>query len=168
MCKWYNEMDCYILLPTEPQNSFNTDKINRRQLLESSFRNYAAVFDKVKIVIPDSQAKDHYLNFPHICNPQQTSSHPDLSAIFYNATSDAIFIGHADMVDFPISLLTNLVKSYNGELFLGYDSNKSQKKNIQFGIYNKSLIAKTSQPALSNSKARTLIPIPTQLQHFSF
>ena len=144
MCKWYKEMECYIVVPTQPAGKFTTDKIAERALLEQSFRNYAAVFDKVKIVITKSQAKEHYLNFPHICQSDEYVTKVDLSKLLTDANSDAIFIGHTEMGDFRISLLANLLKSYNGELFMGYKSDRPHLNKLQFGIYNKALVSKCS------------------------
>ncbi len=166
MCKWYKEMDCYIVIPSQPASKFTTDKIVERALLEQAFRNYAAVFDKVKIVITKSQAKEHYLNFPHICHSDKSATQVDLNKLLTDADSDAIFVGHTEMGDFPISLLANLLKSYNGELFMGYKSNLTQSSKLQFGIYSKAIVSKSSISLSKLSidsldkKSYRLLPLP--------
>ena len=172
MCKWYKEMDCYILMPQQSEPKYTTDKIAQRAQLETSFRNYAAVFDKVKIVIDNSQEKEHFLNFPYVCHSQKSDTELNLSTLISDATSDAIFIGHGDLVDFPISILADLLKAYNGEMFMGYKSAKQNPHQVQFGIYHKSLVSKISKGKTDTSleavesEAYKLLPLPKSAEAF--
>ena len=163
MCKWFKEMDCYLFLNDNSPGRFKMDKITQRAKLESSFRNYAAVFEKVKIVINESQIKEHYLNFPYIVHTDNRNVSLNLSTLLEDATSDAIFVGHTNLVDFPISILANLIKSYNGEMFMGYNSPKHNTDLLPFGIYHKSIISQQSEPIKIDSlksDSYTLLPIP--------
>lgn len=139
MCKWFKEMNCYILTGDESEPMSRTSSFDRRMKLEHSFRNYAAVFDKVKLVINKEQEKDEYLNFPHVCNETgKKHSTVDIARALEDADSDAVFIGTTDIYDFPLSLLAKLLKEYNGESFLGYVSDRDGgSPQPLFGIYNK-------------------------------
>ena len=44
MCKWFKEMNCYILAGGEEDKKVGSSSLLRRAKLEKSFRNYAAVF----------------------------------------------------------------------------------------------------------------------------
>ncbi len=163
MCKWYKEMNCYIVATAEIDSLSKTDKIEQKALLEHSFRNYAAVFDKVKIVISKSQAKEHYLNFPYIIQDENSTEPNRLQTLATDATSEAIFVGHSAFYDFPISLLANLIKSYNGELFMGYKSENQKLNQPPFGIYHTSLF--THKEKLNSfetmiKKSYRLLPLP--------
>ena len=160
-------MNCYILAGGEEDKKVGSSSLLRRAKLEKSFRNYAAVFDKVKLVIKEKQAKEDYLNFPHICDENETShSSARISRALQDADSDAVFIGSADIYDFPISLLSKLIKEYNGELFLGYVSPQSDGNSQPlFGIYHKKMADKISNQSdgfysintLTNTDAKFLI-----------
>ncbi len=168
MCKWYNEMNCYVITSADTDIVRKTDKIEQKALLEQAFRNYAAVFDKVKIVISPSQAKEHYLNFPHLIQEQNSNQPDSFHSLVKDATSEAIFVGHSDFYDFPISLLANLIKSYNGELFMGYKSKSLIPTQPLFGIYHSSLF---KQPEViknidtMDKKSFKLLPLPESTLH---
>jgi len=139
MCKWFKEMDCYLLTGEETRSKHRLTPFDKRAKLELSFRSYAAVFDNVKLVIKKQQAKEEFLNFPHVCEKgEKNQSVVSIAEAVEDAKSEALFIGSTDIYDFPLSLLARLLKSYNGETFLGYaspsDTNSSQPL---FGIYNK-------------------------------
>lgn len=142
MCKWFKEMSCYILAGGEDNPKDDFLKIGEITRLEKSFRSYAAVFDKVKIVIKNDQAKEKYLNYPHICDEQELKSAAvGVEAALKDANTEAVFIGRSDINEFPLSLLVKLVKSYNGEAFMGY-VNKNNNHQPLFGIYSKELQSK--------------------------
>ena len=162
MCKWYKEMDCYLLTDTTPTQKYNFDKIVQRAQLEQSFRNYAAVFDKVKLVISDSQAKEHFLNFPHISIAKKSFEEADLLNLLRNSKSEAVFIGYTNLVDFPISILSKMLQTYNNEMFMGYDSKPSKSHSLSFGIYNKSMI-----PALEKSHKAVQIQDKKRFKYLS-
>lgn len=150
MCKWYNKMTCYILAGGEknPQIDFKSEGDLTR--LEKTYRNYAKVFDRVKLVIKEDQAKERYLNYPHVCDSdKKQGSLVGVSAALADATTEAVFIGSSAISDFPPQLMVELVKNYNGEAFVGYafDDNKTQPL---FGIYNKKLSDRLNLEELEN------------------
>lgn len=153
MSKWFKEMDCYVLAGGEENPKRDFDLLGELTRLEKSFRSYAAIFEKVKLVIKEKQAREKYLNYPYVCDIDETpKATVGVATALEDADSDAIFIGTSDISDFPISLLANLVKNYNGEAFLGY-VDKNNKHQPLFGIYNKkvkSKIEKTGQLSLEN------------------
>ncbi len=168
MCKWYKEMNCYVIASAETVRLNKMDKIEQKALLEHSFRNYAAVFDKVKIVISKSQAKEHYLNFPYIIQDENSTEPNSLQSLADDATSEAIFVGHSAFYDFPISLLANLITSYNGELFMGYKSENQKPNQPLFGIYHTSLFSQKEklnsfETMIKNS--HRLLPLPDSTLH---
>ena len=117
-------------------------KIGEVTRLEKSFRSYAAVFDRVKLVIKKDQAREKYLNYPHICDElAQNDSGAGVTAALKDADSEAVFIGASDINDFPLALLVKLIKNYNGESFMGY-VDKTDKHQPLFGIYNKNIVEK--------------------------
>lgn len=170
MCKWYKEMDCFLLTQTTQKQKHTLDKIAQRAMLEQSFRNYAAVFDKVKLVISESQAKEHFLNFPFVSHSKNSSDEFDLLPLLKNANSEAVFIGHTNLVDFPISILVELIKSYNNEMFLGYKSPSTSSQKLNFGIYNKSIIPtleKTASPQIrkvADTRRFKFLSVPEAVQ----
>jgi len=132
-------MSCYILAGGE-ENQFEDFQIEGDSTrLEKSFQNYAKVFDRVKLVIKEDQAKEKYLNYPFVCDQLAGNKAViGVAAALEDAKTDAVFIGTSDMSNFPLKLLVNLVKSYNGESFLGYVDKENNQKPL-FGIYNKRL-----------------------------
>ena len=139
MCKWFKQMSCYILAGGEENPLEDFQMVGGTTRLENSFKNYARVFDRVKLVIKEDQAKEKYLNYPHVCD-QLAENKPvvGVAAALEDADTDAVFIGRSDITDFPLKLLVNLIKSYNGESFLGYVDKDNNQKPL-FGIYNKRL-----------------------------
>ncbi|MFQ5454533.1 MAG: hypothetical protein ACE5D6_10160 [Candidatus Zixiibacteriota bacterium] len=145
MCKWFKEMNCYVLAGEGNNQKQDFNYIGDITRLEKSFRNYAAVFENVKLVIKNEQAKEHYLNYPHICDEAVSYSHViGVATALKDAESDAVFIGSSNIANFPLELLVNLIKNYNGESFLGYFDKKNESSNCQFlfGIYHKKLSQK--------------------------
>lgn len=140
MCKWYKEMNCYVIARPDNKTKKSVSAFDQRAKIEHSFRQYAAVFSKVKLVVEPEQEKDIFLSFPRLIDESQTAkSRLSLKKAFADADSDAVFIGTTDINDFPISLLSNLVKKYNGEKFLGYKIDDDEKSGQHlFGIYKNS------------------------------
>ena len=54
--------------------------------------------------------------------------------------SDAVFIGSTEIRDFPLELVVELVRNYQGESFLGYQSVHQGVAQPLFGIYSKKLV----------------------------
>ncbi len=135
-------MSCYILAGGKQNGDRDFSSVGEITRIEKSFRRFASVFDKVKLVIKEDQAREGYLNYPHICDKQNhRSAVVGVATALGDADSDAVFIGSSDMLDFPLDLLVNLIKSYDGETFLGYydRSRGDQTPQPLFGIYNRRL-----------------------------
>ena len=170
----FREMNCYVLAGGERQRSRHFQPENGLARLERSYRRYATVFEKVAIVIKKDQAREKYLNFPHVCD---TTAEYDIAygveAALKNADSKAVFIGSCDITDFPLSLAVELVKKYNGEKFLGYYDASDEAASHQplFGIYAKALAPKIEEMIergetdLSGLMAQegTLLPLPEDI-----
>lgn len=170
----FREMNCYVLAGGERQRSRHFQPEGELTRLERSYRRYATVFEKVAIVIKKEQAREKYLNFPHVCDttPEYDIAY-GVEAALKNADSGAVFIGSCDITDFPLSLAVELVKKYNGEKFLGYydASHKAETHQPLFGIYSKELApeieamierGETDLAALM-AKEGTLLPLPKNI-----
>jgi len=145
MCDWFHKMDCYILAGGKTNRERDFENVGEDIQLARSFRRYAAIFDRVKLVIKSDQASEHYLNFPHVCdNLARTNTVVGVATALEDADSDAVFIGSSAIADFPPKLLVDLVKRYKGEQFLGYYDGKRSRDSRQmfFGIYDKRLARK--------------------------
>ena len=139
MCKWYNEMTCYILAGGEKNPQVDFKPAGELTRLEKTYRNYAKVFDRVKLVIKADQAKERYLNYPHVCDQaEEKGSWVGISTALADAKTEAVFIGSSAITDFPPQLMVELVKNYNGEAFVGYADENNNTQPL-FGIYNKKL-----------------------------
>ena len=166
----FKEMNCYILARGERNVERDFLAAGEVTRLEKSFRHFASVFERVKLVIKPDQAREGYLNYPHICDIlEQRGAVAGVAAALADANSEAVFIGTSDFSDFPLNLLVDLIKAYNGEKFVGYyDGSRSDREpQPLFGIYRKELsdqFGLENQPLLSirdllvgNVK---LIPLP--------
>lgn len=170
----FREMNCYVLAGGQRQRSRHFQPEGDLTRLERSYRRYATVFEKVSIVIKKEQAREKYLNFPHVCDKAADYDIAyGVEAALKNADSKAVFIGSCDITDFPLSLAVDLVKQYNGEKFLGYydASHKAESHQPLFGIYSKSLVPKIEEMIkrgetdLSGLMAEegTLLPLPEDI-----
>ena len=159
-------MECYILAGGENQQKRYLKKVGEITQLEKSYRKFAAVFDRVKLVIKKEQAKEQFLNYPYVCDKQDTRQPVvGVATALQNANSDAVFIGSADFSEFPLKLLVDLVNNYNGESFLGYCMDEPACGNYQswFGIYNKKVLSKLSVTELSPDSLKKLLNDDTKL-----
>ena len=136
----FKQMNCYILAGGEKKSERDFASSGDLTHLEKGYRRYAAIFEKVKLVIKKTQAKEHYLNYPHICDhTEQGGAAVGLETALKDSGSDAVFIGSSDLVDFPLELPVNLIKNYDGETFLGYRLSKGKELSQPlFAIYSKS------------------------------
>jgi len=138
----FAEMDCFVLAGGKSNESEDFQRVGELTRLEKGYRRYAAVFEKVKLVLKKDQATERYLNYPHICDEvSDRDAVIGIKAALEQSDSEAVFIGSSDIVDFPLELAAELVKSYNGELFLGYrdDSGEADSYQPLFGIFSKRL-----------------------------
>jgi molybdopterin-guanine dinucleotide biosynthesis protein A len=138
----FADMDCFVLAGGEqnPARDFETDGDLTR--LEKGYRRYAALFERVTLVLKREQAVERYLNYPHVCD-EETERDPMIGVrtALQRADSDPVFIGTSEIGDFPLELAVALVRDYNGELFLGYgERSKSGSPRPLFGVFSKRLI----------------------------
>ncbi len=170
MTEQFKTMNCYILAGGKNhQDDFSP--LGDLTRLETGYRHYAKIFDKVKLVIKKDQAHEHYLNYPYVLDQNEKKHFSvGLEAALEDAKSDAVFIGSSDIFDFPLDWPVNLIKNYQGEPFLGYlvpDKEDENKKHL-FGIYSKKalsdLAAISDQPETSIMQYLTdcgrFLPLP--------
>lgn len=163
----FAQMDCFILAggPNNPQSDFETEGDLTR--LEQSFRKYAAVFERVRLVLKQGQAVERYLNYPFVCDDDPRSSAAvGLATALRNSQSEAVFVGSSDIRDFPLELVVDLVKRYDNEMFLGYRI--GDQPQVVFGICHRRLagrlqeMTELSRPKLEQllSDCGRLLPLP--------
>jgi molybdopterin-guanine dinucleotide biosynthesis protein A len=142
----FAEMDCFVLAGGKSNATEDFEPIGDLTRLEKGYRQYAAVFEKVRLVLKKEQATERYLNYPHVCDTRsEVSPMVGLQTALEQADSEAVFIGSSEIVDFPLELAVELVKSYDGEMFLGYyDASKPGNRQPLFGIFSKKLISHLS------------------------
>ncbi|MEW6051853.1 MAG: NTP transferase domain-containing protein [Candidatus Zixiibacteriota bacterium] len=170
----FKEIDCFILAGGESNPREDFQPYGELTRLEQGYRNYARLFEKVTLVLKKDQAREWYLNYPHVCDesPELGPVH-GVEAALNSAESDVVFIGSADIYDFPAELVAELIRNYDGELFLGYRLRATKASSVQplFGLYNKKLAARLRQPqtdhpvnlaALLKAEGR-LLPLPASI-----
>ncbi len=139
----FAEMDCFVLAggrSNEAQDFLTEGGLPR---LEKSYRRYATIFEKVRLVLKPGQARERYLNYPHICDEDSRRGvEVGIMAALRQSRSEALFIGSSDIVDFPLELAVDLVRKYDGELFLGYCDDSSDSRQPLFGIFSKKLLGR--------------------------
>jgi molybdopterin-guanine dinucleotide biosynthesis protein A len=140
-------MSCYLLAGNRERGDHFASEGDLTRL-ETSYRRYAKLFERVVLVLKSDQARDWYLNYPHVVD-EGDRMHPavGVATALKNARSEAIFVGSADLVDFPLDLVANLVRRYRGEPFLGYkiQSGETGKRQPWFGIYSRQLAEETEK-----------------------
>lgn len=148
----FREMDCFVLAggKSNQERDFQPDGDLTR--LERGYRRYAAVFERVTLVLKKDQARERYLNYPHVCDetPEHGAVH-GIEEALRRSGSDAVFIGSSEITDFPLALVVELVRNYQGESFLGYQSSHQGVAQPLFGIYSKKLV-----DSLNEAKAQDL------------
>jgi len=169
--KDFQDMPCYILAGGRHSRDRDFQDEGGVTRLEKGYRRYAAVFENVTLVLKKDQAREHYLNYPHVCDDQPDFSElSGLHTVLNKTESDVVFVGSSEITDFPLELIVNLVRNYRGEMYLGYRAPNQPDSRPQplFGIYHRSLAPKireamTEGPAaltsLTESSGRT-IPLP--------
>lgn len=137
----FREMDCFVLAGGKSNQERDFQPDGELTRLERGYRRYAAVFEKVTLVLKKDQARERYLNYPHVCD--ETTEHGAVHGIeeaLRRSGSDAVFIGSSEITDFPLALVVDLVRNYQGESFLGYQSDQQGAAQPLFGIYSKKLV----------------------------
>lgn len=141
----FREINCFLLAGGKRNQTEDFLPQGELTRLEQGYRHYAAVFEKVTLVLKEDQARERYLNYPHVCDSQPGwNAAYGIQAALRSSDSDTVFIGSSDITDFPLDLLVTLVKNYNGEPFLGFSAPSGASRNCQplFGIYDRKLVAK--------------------------
>jgi molybdopterin-guanine dinucleotide biosynthesis protein A len=140
----FREMSCFLLAGGKRNRTEDFLPEGELTRLESGYRRYAAVFEKVTLVLKEDQAKERYLNYPHVCDEKPGwSAMYGIEAALRSSESDTVFIGSSEITDFPLELLVMLVRNYRGESFLGFSAPGSDRScQPLFGIYNKKLVEK--------------------------
>jgi len=169
----FAEMDCFVLAGGRSNPSEDFEPVGELTRLEKGYRRYAAIFEKVRLVLKKDQATERYLNYPHICDDaSDRGAVIGIKAALEQSDSEAVFIGSSDIVDFPLELAAALVKSYDGELFLGYrdDSGQSGRHQPLFGVFSKRLASHMETVGLSLQefskmlgREGRLIPLPSEV-----
>jgi molybdopterin-guanine dinucleotide biosynthesis protein A len=144
MTNRFAQMDCFILAGGPQNQSRDFEPEGELTRLETGYRRYAAIFEKVRLVLKPQQATERYLNYPHVCDDDPTTSAAvGLVTALRNSNSEAAFIGSSEMRDFPLELVVDLVNSYNNELFLGYRFAGDPRP--LFGICHRSLAERIAE-----------------------
>lgn len=155
----FAEMDCFVLTGGKRNATEDFEPIGDLTRLEKGYRRYAAVFEKVRLVLKKEQATERYLNYPHVCDTRsEVSPIIGLETALERASSEAVFIGRSDIIDFPLELAVELVKSYDGEMFLGYyDTSRPGNRQPLFGVFNKKLIRHLTDAGSSTAELSELL-----------
>lgn len=121
MVNRFAQMDCFILAGGPQNQSRDFEPEGEITRLESRFRKFASIFERVRLVLKPEQATERYLNYPHVCDSDPTSSPVvGLMTALRNSNSEAVFIGTCEPSDIPLESIVELVNRYNNELYLGY------------------------------------------------
>lgn len=137
-------MSCYILAGGKNSQQQDFTSVGELTRLERGYRRYAAIFEKVKLVIKTEQAREHYLNYPHVCDRSDLHHFSvGVRTALQDNSDEALFIGSSEIFDFPLQLPVHLIQNYNGEPFLGYDTGSNDEDCLPFlfGIYGKGVLS---------------------------
>jgi len=153
-------MSCYLLAGGRSNPSDDFSEKGELTQLEATYRRYAAIFESVKLVIKKDQAKEHYLNYPHVIDESDNRHFAiGIETALKDARAEAVFVGSSDFHNFPLDLPVHLVKSYEGESFLGFSESSLNNDNQHlFGIYSTEMLPDIIKVAqLPNDKGSDVI-----------
>ncbi len=168
----YREITCFVLAggATAGARDFETEGELTR--LETLYRRYAKVFEKVMLVLKSEQAREQYLNYPHVYDrqPERNIAH-GIETALENSDSDTTFIGSSAISDFPPELIVRLIRDYRGESFLGYCTDDGSACQPLFGLYSRQLVDKLKSAPLSDRESLLslvrgvgrFIPLPAEV-----
>jgi molybdopterin-guanine dinucleotide biosynthesis protein A len=165
----YREITCFVLAGGRNNQSNDFTRIGDLTRLESGYRRYAKIFEKVTLVLKSEQARERYLNYPYVCDRESGwNARFGVETALENSDTELAFIGSSEIADFPPDLIVELVKNYHGESFLGYSIGDGGSCQPLFGLYNRRLAdkLKTTVTADPDSLYRLvqeegrLIPLP--------
>ncbi len=121
MTNRFTQMDCFILAGGAQNPSRDFEPEGELTRLETRFRRFASIFERVRLVLKPSQATERYLNYPHVCDTDETPSPlVGLMTALRNSNSEAVFIGTCEPSEIPLEMIVDLVNRYNNEMYLGY------------------------------------------------
>lgn len=167
----YREITCFVLAGGRTTSIRDFELDGELTRLESVYRRYAKVFEKVMLVLKSEQAREQYLNYPYVCDRQSDSNVVHgVEAALENADSETTFIGSSAVADFPPELIVNLIREYRGESFLGYCASDGAACQPLFGLYNRRLADKLNSGSASNRESLLslvraegrFIPLPSE------
>ena len=144
----FREINCFLLAGGKRNRTEDFQPQGELTRLESGYRRYAQLFEKVTLVLKEDQAREQYLNYPHVCDSQPGwNAVYGIEAALRNSDSETVFIGSSDITEFPLELVVMLVKNYQGEPFLGFSAPEGAARQCQplFGIYNRKLVRKLEE-----------------------
>ncbi|MEE8577834.1 MAG: NTP transferase domain-containing protein [candidate division Zixibacteria bacterium] len=170
----FREMNCFVLAGGHKDRKRHFEPDGELTHLEKGYRRYAAIFERVTLVLKEEQAREEYLNYPHVCDETEDySAAHGIETALKNANSEAIFIGSADITDFPLQLAVELVRNYSGENCLAYyvETEDKQSRQPLFGIYSRKLtprlkaFLKDGKESLADLMAAEgkLLPLPADV-----
>ena len=108
----FGEMDCFLLAGGKDNPRKDLERDGDISRLERGYRRYAKLFERVTLVLKRDQATVPYVNYPHICDTEtEHGAVYGVKAALQQAESDAVFIGSSDIVDFPLELACELVRT---------------------------------------------------------
>lgn len=164
---------CYLLAGGANNQSFDFERRGDITRLEQSYRRYASLFENVRLVLKSEQARGWYLNYPYITDQRTTQgAMVGIESALAASPHEFIFLGSTRFDSFPLNLAAHLVKSYNGESFLGYGdplSNPNWQQPL-FGLYHKRLAERISKSLERGEKdirsiignEGTMLPLPKE------
>jgi len=172
MTNRFAEMDCFVLARCERNADRDFEPVGEVTRLEQVYRRYAAVFENVFLVLKKDQAIERYLNYPHVLDDNSGRAPViGLRTALEEARSEAVFIGNSGITDFPLHVVVDLVKNYNGELFLGYcDASRPDRHQPWFGVFSKRLIQRLTDTGVKSlslsellSRVGRILPLPPDI-----
>lgn len=170
----FRGISCFVLATDKTDRKRHFEPAGDITRLEKSYRHYAKLFERVTLVLSREQVNERYLNYPHVTDDRsrQDPAHAVETALKH-ARTDTVFIGSSDIDEFPLHLVVELVRQYEGEPFLGYqlpdDDGRSQPL---FGIYSREFADRIAGASLKEAdelrdfaaREGRLLPLPEGVQ----
>ncbi len=146
-------MPCYLTSehPTDPvaQGDF--------EAVEESYRSYARLFDRVRLVLTRPQARERLLAYPHVVSEAEpTDRLEQIRSALDHTNAESIFVGDRTLTTFSPELVLELVRNYNGEAYLGYEPVDSHgTPQPWFGIFRRDFVASLLERGVAASHRLT-------------
>jgi molybdopterin-guanine dinucleotide biosynthesis protein A len=170
----FRGISCFVLATNKAAGKRHFEPAGDITRLEKSYRHYAKLFERVTLVLSPEQVNERYLNYPHVTDDRsrEDPAHAVETALKH-APTDTVFIGSSDIDDFPLHLVVDLVRHYDGEPFLGYQlPDDDERAQPLFGIYSREFAARLAGESLRKAdelrdfaaREGRLIPLPEDVQ----